>query len=112
MPGASRLNDTIQGMTSGEHSGHLVPHPPLPITGYINGNCSSDVMINGIPAATVGSTTFEQDACCGTNSGVVAQGSSTVFINGKPAARIGDKIDPHNGTANITGGSSNVIIGG
>lgn len=109
MPGVSRLNDSIAGTTSGEHSGHVYPHPPSPITGYISGGCSSNVFANGSPVATLGSITREEDACCGSSSGTVAVGSSTVFVNGKGVARIGDALNPHNGTANITGGSANVI---
>lgn len=108
MASAARLGDSISGTTSGEHFGHLVPHPPGKITGTISGNCSSKVFINGIPAAFVGSATDEHDDCCPGGSGTVATGSSKVFIQGKPAARVGDKINPHNGTANISSGSSNV----
>lgn len=109
MPGVSRLNDSIAGTTSGEHSGHIYPHFPSPISGYISGGCSSNVFVNSSPVATVGSITKEVDACCGSSSGTVAVGSSTVFVNGKGVARIGDALNPHNGTASITGGSSNVI---
>lgn len=47
MPGAARLNDSIQGTTGGEHTGHVPPHGPLPISGQISGGCSGDVNING-----------------------------------------------------------------
>ena len=109
MAGAARLGDAILG-TAGEHSGHTVPHSPVTISGSISGNCSDNVFINGKPAATVGSITTENDACCGSSNGTIAVGSNKVFINGKPAARIGDALAPHTGTASITGGSSNVII--
>ena len=112
MPGAARLNDSIQGTTGGEHTGHVPPHGPLPISGQISGGCSGDVNINGQPAATVGSTTTELDACCGSDSGAVAAGSGSVFINGKPAARLGDALAPHSGTGSISSGSSDVLIGG
>ena len=82
MPGAARQGDAIQGTTAGEHNGHATPHGPLPITGTISGGCSGDVFINGRPAAYVGSTTTENDACCGSSQGSIAQGSSSVFING------------------------------
>ena len=29
MPGAARLNDSIQGTTGGEHTGHVPPHLSL-----------------------------------------------------------------------------------
>ena len=112
MPGAARLGDSILGTTDGEHMGHIPPHTPSELSGYIDGGCASNVQINGVPAATIGSTTKEFDDCCGSNSGNVAAGSSSVYINGRPAARIGDAIKPHNGSAVITTGSGNVIIGG
>lgn len=107
MPEVSRVGDSIYGITSGEHSGHLEPHSPLPITGNITSG-SPDVYINSIPAATVGSSTIEYDGCCGSNTGVIAVGSSTVFVNGKPLARVGDALSPHNGTAIVNSGSANV----
>ena len=112
MAQAARLGDAISGTTSGEHSGHLTPCSPSAISGSISGGCSGNVFINGKPAATVGSTTTEQDSCCGTASGSVASGSGSVFINGKPAARNGDALNAHNGTALVSSGSGNVMIGG
>lgn len=109
MPSVSRLNDSIRGVTSGEHSGHISPHPPLIITGNISGGCSSNVFVNNSPASCVGSTTREFDSCCGSNSGSVASGSSTVFVNKIPISRVGDTVNPHNGSASISGGSSNVF---
>ena len=112
MPEAARMDDSIQGVTAGEHSGHLQVHGPLPITGTISGNCSQDVLINDRPAAFVGSVTTERDACCGSSSGSVAEGSGSVFINGIPAARLGDALAAHNGTGVISSGSGDVFIGG
>ncbi len=112
MPGAARQGDAIQGTTAGEHNGHATPHGPLLITGTISGGCSGDVFINGRPAAYVGSTTTENDACCGSSQGSIAHGSSSVFINGKPAARIGDTLAAHNGTGAVSDGSGDVLIGG
>lgn len=109
MPAVARLNDTIFGNDMGEHSGHIPPHAPADITGNIDGAVSGNVFINGIPAATVGSTTIEYDDCCGSSPGSVAEGSGTVFVNGKPLARVGDALAPHVGVANITGGSPNVF---
>ena len=42
-------------------------------------------------------------------SGEVKTGSSFVTVGGIPVARIGDDIQPHNGTAKITTGSSFVV---
>lgn len=112
MPGAARITDTANGTTAGEHSGHAPPHPPEPFSGEISGACSPTVRINGLAAATVGSTTTERDGCCGSSQGAVGAGSGTVRINGKPAARLGDALNPHSGSGSITGGSGTVRIGG
>ena len=110
MPGAARLDDVMNGVAYGEHSGHKIPCSGI-MTGSISGNCSQNVMINGIAAATVGSTTSEIDACCGGGSGSVTSGSSIVNINGKPAARAGDNITTHVGSiTTISGCSNNVNI--
>jgi uncharacterized Zn-binding protein involved in type VI secretion len=79
----------------------LVPTPtPLPFNGIIDGNLSSDVFIEGKPAAVVGSTatnTPPHTPVGGVsfqvppkNKGTILVGSMGVFINGKPAARNGD----------------------
>lgn len=109
MAGAARFGDAIHGV-AGEHGDHLIPHDSVVISGSISGNCSSNVYINGRPAATVGSTTTEADGCCGGGMGRVLTGSSKVFINGRPAARNGDMLAPHAGSASISSGSSNVDI--
>ena len=81
--------------------GGPVPTPmPLPFAGIIDGNCSTNVKIMGMPAATVGSMatntpphivppppTFQIPP---TNKGTIMMGSGTVMINKKPAARSGD----------------------
>ena len=92
MPEAARLNDAVAGTTAGEHTGHVPPHSPEPFSGEISSGCSGDVFINGMAAATVG--------------------SSSVFINGKPAARRGDALAPHSGEGTVTDGSADVLIGG
>lgn len=111
MPAAARLNDTVAGVTAGEHCGHNPPHGPLAFVGEICGGCSASVYINGRPAAVVGSQTVERDACCGSSNGAVAEGSAAVFINGTSAARIGDPLAAHSGGGTITGGSADVFIG-
>lgn len=75
-----------------------VPHVGGPI---LEG--STDVLINGLPAARVGDA-----ALCVGPADKISSGSSTVFINGKPAARMGDSC-AHGGKIII--GSSNVFIG-
>jgi uncharacterized Zn-binding protein involved in type VI secretion len=74
----------------------VVPHP---FTGVIDGSLSTDVLIEGRAAATLGSTatnTPPHIPIGGTfvipprNKGTIISGSATVLINGKPAARSGD----------------------
>lgn len=108
-------------------AGGPVPTPlPHPFSGIIDGNLSTDVMIMGMPAATVGSTatntpphlptppgtTFQIPP---TNQGTIMMGSTSVFINGKPAARNGDSAQtcadpvPNPGSQVIAAGT--VMIG-
>ena len=78
-----------------------VPTPlPHPFNGIIDSGCSTNVMIEGKAAATVGSgaTNTPSHIPSGgpsfqvppTNKGTITIGSPTVMINGKPAARNGD----------------------
>jgi uncharacterized Zn-binding protein involved in type VI secretion len=79
-----------------------VPTPlPHPFTGILSGSLSTDVMIMGMPAATVGSKATNTPPHIPTPPGVsfqappqneatIMMGSFTVMINGKPAARMGD----------------------
>ena len=95
-------------MTTGEHADHDPPHPVSEITGNISGNCSSNVFINNIACAYVGSITSEFDICTN-GSGSVSQGSPNVFVNNKAVARLNDATAPHNGSAKIIQGSPNVF---
>ncbi|MNB89372.1 PAAR motif protein [compost metagenome] len=115
MPGVARLGDSIQGTTSGEHGGHYdIDGYPLhgsgTITGTIVSGCSTNVFINGKNAAVVGALTNESDNCDSGQTGTISIGSSNVFVNGKALARNGDSITPHNGTAFISSGSSDVFV--
>lgn len=99
-----------------------VPHP---FTGIINGSLSSDVNIQSMPAATLGSTstntpphvpiggTFVKPP---SNQGTIINGSGTVFINNKPAARSGDTSltcnDPVDAPVGTVVAVSTVMIGG
>ncbi|OLR92876.1 PAAR domain-containing protein [Actinokineospora bangkokensis] len=106
--------------------GGPVPTPvPLPFTGKILGGCSANVLVEGKPAAVLGSTaqnlpphvppapaTFQVPP---TDQATIVQGSATVLVNGKPAARAGDKAQTCNdpaplpvGTVQATG---TVLIG-
>lgn len=77
---------------------HACPQRGHGVNSIISG--SSDVLINGMRAATVGSATG-----CGAS---VVVGSGTVTINGKPAAVLGSA-STHGGV--IISGSGNVLIG-
>lgn len=83
-----------------------VPTPtPMPFAGTIASGCSTDVLIEGKPAAVVGSVAVNQPPHVPTggpfqvpptNQGTVLAGSPTVLVNGKPAARHGDKVNTCN----------------
>ena len=106
--------------------GGPVPTPlPSPFMGTLDGDLSADVFIEGMAAATVGSTATNtpQHIPVGGpfqkppgNKATVMQGSSTVFINGKAAARMGDKALTCNDPADLPAGtvlaSGTVFIGG
>ena len=95
--------------------GGPVPTPtPLPFNGTITTNLSTDVFIEGKPAATVDSGavntpphiptggTFQKPP---TNQGKIMIGSTGVFINGKPAARQGDQAITCNDPADMPVGT-------
>jgi uncharacterized Zn-binding protein involved in type VI secretion len=113
----------------------MVPSPggpvptPLPhlFNGLLTGGLSSNVMIMGRPAATVGSTANNQPPHLPTppgttfqipptNQGTILMGSATVMINGKPAARMGDQAqtcaDPAPNMAAQVVATGTVLIGG
>ncbi len=106
--------------------GGPVPTPlPHAFMGQLDGSLSSDVNIEGKPAATQGSTAtntpshvpqggpFQKPP---TNKATITLGSTTVFINGKPAARNGDKAMTCNDPADMPVGTvmavGTVNIGG
>lgn len=99
---AAKQGDKIQATDN-----HLIQPPgtappfiaPHSFMGTIDGQLSSDVNIEGRPAAVVGSeatNTPPHIPSGGTfvnppqNKGKIIQGSFSVMINGKPAARSGD----------------------
>jgi uncharacterized Zn-binding protein involved in type VI secretion len=105
--------------------GGPVPTPlPNPFVGKLDGELSSDVNIEGKPAATEGSTatnspshipaggSFQSPPA---DKGTVTMGSSTVFVNGKAAARMGDTVDTCNDPTDAPVGSiiavGTVLIG-
>jgi uncharacterized Zn-binding protein involved in type VI secretion len=106
--------------------GGPVPTPlPHPFTGMIDGSLSSDVNIEGKPAATQGSTAtnnpphipqggpFQSPP---SNRATIQMGSSSVLINGKLASRNGDTAMTCNDPADMPVGTviavGTVFIGG
>jgi uncharacterized Zn-binding protein involved in type VI secretion len=80
--------------------GNVTRPEVLPFSGHLTGNLSNDVLIEGRPAATVGSTATNLPGHTPTsgviyppasNQGTVSSGSTTVVINGRAAARAGDR---------------------
>jgi uncharacterized Zn-binding protein involved in type VI secretion len=107
--------------------GGPVPTPtPLPFTGQLVGGLSTDVFVNGLPAAMAGSvaqnmpphlpppgTSFSRPP---TNQGRVVTGSPGVLVNGRPMARAGDPVLTCNDPADlpvgtIAAGSPDVLAG-
>jgi uncharacterized Zn-binding protein involved in type VI secretion len=105
-----------------------VPTPlPHPFAGKLLQQLSTDVLINGKGAATVGSVAINQPAHVPTppgtsftrppaNRGTVQLGRFTVQINGKAAARLGDPVRTCNDpvdlpVSTITSCSFDVLIG-
>jgi uncharacterized Zn-binding protein involved in type VI secretion len=99
---------------------------PHPFSGQLNGELSSDVNIEGKPAAIVGSTADNSPVHLPASPGVsfqkppsnkatVLMGSATVLINGKPAARNGDTATTCNDPADLPAGTivatGTVLIG-
>ena len=108
--------------------GGPVPTPlPHPFVGILNGALSTNVKIQNMAAATVGSTadnvpphiptppgtSFQNPP---TNKGQIMKGSATVMINNKPAARNGDMAQTCNDPTPMPVGTvvavSTVLIGG
>ena len=126
---AAKLGDRIQAVDS-----HII-QPPPPATpvlvpghvfnGVINGSLSNDVLIQNLPAATVGSKAINTPlhipiggsfVIPPTNQATIIRGSATVLINGKPAARLGDTAQTCNDPLPLPVGtviaSGTVLIGG
>ena len=102
-----------------------VPTPEeLPFAGEIDEGVSEDVLIDGMPAATLGSTATNEPPHIPiggefvdppTDLGTIILGSATVLINDKPAARMGDTAETCNDPVPLPVGTviaeSTVLIG-
>src|SRR5262249_40125550 len=106
--------------------GAPVPTPlPHPFAGVITGGCSTNVLIESKPAATLGSTAVNMPphipqggpfARPPTNQATIMRGRGTGLVNGKPAARTGDTAMTCNDPVDLPVGtvvaSGTVLIGG
>jgi len=106
--------------------GGPVPTPlPSPFMGMIDGALSSDVNVQGQPAAVKGSTATNQPSHIPaggpfqkppSNQATIQMGSASVNINGKPAARNGDTAMTCNDPSDLPAGTvmavGTVNIGG
>jgi len=106
--------------------GGPIPTPlPNPFTGMLDGGLSSNVNVQGMPAAVQGSTATNTPShipaggpfqAPPSNKATVQMGSATVMINGKPAARNGDIALTCNDPADLPAGTiiaaGTVMIGG
>lgn len=129
---AARQSDTVAGVDVHivlvPSPGGPVPTPlPHPFAGRLVEQLSADVLIDGLPAATVGGvarnlpphlptppgTAFQMPP---RNQGTVQMGSLTVLVNGKGLGRLGDPLMTCNDPADlpagtITTGSVTVVVG-
>jgi uncharacterized Zn-binding protein involved in type VI secretion len=95
--------------------GGPIPTPlPNPFIGNIDGALSTDVNIQGKPAAVVGSTATNTPSHIPKsgpfqsppkNKATIQLGSTSVFINGKAAARNGDKALTCNDPSDLPAGT-------
>jgi uncharacterized Zn-binding protein involved in type VI secretion len=126
---AAKMGDKVVGMDIHiilvPSPGGPVPTPlPHPFNGTLTGNLSPNVLIEGKPAATMGSIAVNSPphipqggsfSIPPTNQGTVMIGSPTVLINNKPAARVGDQVltcnDPVPAPTSTIVGASTVLIG-
>ena len=106
--------------------GGPVPVPlPHPFSGQLDSGLSSDVNVQGMAAAVMGSKASNMPPhiplggpfqSAPKNQAEIMLGSATVSINGKPAARLGDPVLTCNDPIDVPVGQliavSTVIIGG
>jgi uncharacterized Zn-binding protein involved in type VI secretion len=81
-------------------------------SGYVIASGSSDVLVNGRPAARVGDSSTVHlrpvGKKCFPHVALITSGSTSVFANGRPLARIGSSLA---GCTVIISGSPNVFVG-
>ncbi|TWD79399.1 hypothetical protein FB561_0457 [Kribbella amoyensis] len=126
---AAKLGDQVIGtdvhIVLVPSSGGPVPTPrSLPFTGRIVSGCSSDVLIEGKPAAVHGSVAVNQPPHVPTggtfarppdNRGTILALGPLVLVNGRPLARAGDKVvtcnDPAPAPTSVVVATGQVFVG-
>jgi uncharacterized Zn-binding protein involved in type VI secretion len=128
---AAKQNDQVVGTDTHivmvpSPSGQVPTPLPHPFSGRLDQQLSSDVKIEGLFAATVGSVASNNPPHIPTppgvafqvppaNRGTVTTGSASVKINGQQAARTGDTVDSCDDVGNPSDSaiiaSSTVLIG-
>ena len=129
MPPAAKQGDRIVAIDIHliQPPGPVSPVPvPHPFNGIIDAGTVASVLINGLPAATIGSTATNTPphipqggpfSVPPTNRGTIMTGSMTVMIGGKPAARMGDTavtcddVAPTAPKGQVVGTGMTVLIG-
>ena len=106
MPQVAILGSKTQGMTTGEHHGHLVPHPSCTLTGTVTKG-SPKMFALGIGVAHQLYPTSETD-CCGPGNGTLDSIRHKIRVNGEWIQLVGDPTIPHNGWADIITGTPKV----
>src|SRR6266536_1081069 len=118
---AARQSDPVTGVDTHvvlvPSPGGPVPTPlPHPFSGQLLEGLASDVLVNGLPAAVVGSVARNLPPHLPTppgtvfqipprNQGTVQMGSTTVLIGGKGAARQGDPVMTCNDPTDLPAGA-------
>ncbi len=127
---AAKMGDMVTGLDIHIYlipaaAGAPVPTPlPSPFNGILQLGLSPNVLIMGMPAATIGSIAVNTPPHLPqggpfskppSNQGTIMMGSLTVLINGKGAARAGDPAMTCNDPADLPAGTvvavGTVLIG-
>lgn len=105
------VGSIVEGMTSGEHTGHPVPHAPCTLTGTVTEG-TPKLLVGGIPVSLEGHRVIEGDCCCGAKASTGALGNqqNKLRVGGLSVQHETDPTKPHNGSAVIIKGNSKLQI--
>lgn len=108
MPQVALKGSSVQGMTSGEHSGHIEEnsHGPCTLTGTIVEG-TPKMKVQGVEVAYQACRVTEDD-CCAPGTGALGAHTHKIRVAGLWVQLQGDTTVPHNGTARITTGTPKV----